>query len=742
MKRTAVAVFLSGGLLLPLVSSAVPEKDGLQVRVFDDRGKPLRSAVEFCYKRKAESYQCLQVDGTSGAVTVPKQVLSIRVEGENYGPFDVSPLELRISDRELLLRVPRKARLQVQGPEQDRDAPLVLSLYAAQDSVLRTPVLEETVAPSNRPWVVKIPSGDYILVISRADQAPQVEVIHPGPGEELQVISRAIGDGWSAVVRVLESDTLLPVSDATLTIRQPGPNDSPNEKPAVKGTRTDRMGLVALNGISNSLVHLVVRHPSFLTTDVAGLTSRRGTVALTEIFLKHGGELRATLTISGEPARAYNCRIRRRERGLQGSSPPTAIRVSTDDNGVCVAKRLQEGLYILEAVDPDGTAVSDLPVRVYEEALSEVDFALQPIQVLGRVFKDEDPAPQTRIELLQFSHYFGDVGTLVSPRGEVVTDDEGRFSTTVWTPGAYKFLIRENGTPGAPYSAVLERPREEITITIRSTGLQGMVIDERGNPVANAAVTLELSENGGDFVAQADEEGAFSFPFAETGEAELTGHARGYESSLPMRVTLGPDLPPPAINLTVRKLRSIHGVLLADGSPVSGAMIASVVQTSSGPTITDENGEFEVPASKGPLTRVLASGRDCPLSDFDVVNPEGEHPEKTVLTCMTGPSSILLRILDPENRPLQNIPVLLIRNGRPIPFWFLNSHQSRLGVAAVTDGSGRLSLVNLPFGHYQVYLMYGSSEEEVSAGSEETLVGSVTLGAYDSQEIIVTATTG
>jgi hypothetical protein len=57
-----------------------------------------------------------------------------------------------------------------------------------------------------------------------------------------------------------------------------------------------------------------------------------------------------------------------------------------------------------------------------------------------------------------------------------------------------------------------------------------------------------------------------------------------------------------------------------------------------------------------------------------------------------------------DDLPVQNASATIIQDGQLVPDWFLQAHLTRLGLSPVTDGGGRLSLVGLRPGVYEVFL--------------------------------------
>jgi hypothetical protein len=79
--------------------------------------------------------------------------------------------------------------------------------------------------------------------------------------------------------------------------------------------------------------------------------------------------------------------------------------------------------------------------------------------------------------------------------------------------------------------------------------------------------------------------------------------------------------------------------------------------------------------------------------------------------------------------------VFLRWNGRLLPRQVLLSHLTLLGLPFATGGSGKLTIVGLPPGDYDVFLGSGASEATISHGEKHGFLGSVHLDPFAAAEI-------
>jgi hypothetical protein len=176
------------------------------------------------------------------------------------------------------------------------------------------------------------------------------------------------------------------------------------------------------------------------------------------------------------------------------------------------------------------------------------------------------------------------------------------------------------------------------------------------------------------------------------------------------------------------------------GHPISGALVESrPVQYHAGarPLVgvvtTDAEGRFELPLSEGG-TRVFATGTGCPLVVFEL--PPGST--EPTLACPQAPAALVIDVRDPDGLVVAGQGILL-RSGRAvIPHRVLATHLARLGLPSASDGSGRLYLVGLAPGAYEVFLADETSEEALTAGLAAGLLSSVHLAPLSTTELAAT----
>jgi hypothetical protein len=148
----------------------------------------------------------------------------------------------------------------------------------------------------------------------------------------------------------------------------------------------------------------------------------------------------------------------------------------------------------------------------------------------------------------------------------------------------------------------------------------------------------------------------------------------------------------------------------------------------------DREGRFELPAVEGAATRVFATGAGCPLTSFTLVASE----EELILHCAELPASLELRFTDTQGKPVAGKSVFARREGVVIPEEVLAMHLTSLHLPTTTDGGGRLLLVGLAPGNYDLYLAEATNHELIASGSPHGFLTATSLAPLTTSELEVT----
>jgi hypothetical protein len=717
---------------LPLLTAApAGAAAGDLLELVDDRGEPLGAAVEVCFVQGLGT-DCVDRAPGAGPEALPDFDL-LRVEGPEHGPVSVRRRDLPAAeDGVRRLAVPRKARLRVRGAAGHR---LTAALHSMDDLDPVRPAYSLAV-PANAD--LRVPAGNWLLALEGRGAAPDLHHIPalPASGFEIRYRPRR---GWSLVVRATAKEDEAPVAGARVAVRAARPvgylppegQEAEPEAPP-RTAETIRAGLAFLSGIEDPVVDVEVRHPGFVGTTLPGISSTPGTLEVRDAALGKGATLEAPIRVDGEPAAGWRCALLDRSRP-SGSETSRELRaMEAGSEGVCRGERLQQGFYWLRVTSPDEGATAEREVQLYDGEAAAVAFDLSPIRVEGEAFRGREPVPGYAVHIYRLSETGS--SQLVEPVAEAVTDEDGAYEATVWDAGPHSFhLVGPDGRPADAEHADVQPPSVRVDFHLAPGEVEGIVVDEEGEPVAEAGLMVRWEMAGGGTSMgsrRTGEDGTFRFPLeAGGGILELTASHDGFRPET-LRVPVPEDTVPPPVVLTLRRGGLLEGRLVtAAGAPAAGATVQSFRVGADGglerraSTRTGADGGFELLPAEPPPTRLFATGPGCPLTAADVTDTS----EPVLLTCPDAPGTLLLRFVDGEGRPVAGELVLLRHGDLVIPLSVVLSHLSLLGQSTTSDGSGRLIVPGLPPGGYDVYLLRFTSEPLAAQGRPEGHAGSVTV---------------
>jgi hypothetical protein len=213
---------------------------------------------------------------------------------------------------------------------------------------------------------------------------------------------------------------------------------------------------------------------------------------------------------------------------------------------------------------------------------------------------------------------------------------------------------------------------------------------------------VSLSWESGSYALRGDESGAFDFSVEGSGTATLQAMARGYHRSASIDVPVVEGEETAEVIIRLKRQDKVTARLLSNGIPVARAVVASSGFEIPGIFESDSDGKVEIQLADGGVTTLFVSGPGCSLTHFDVLLPDDD--DVVDLNCASASSNISLNFVDADDHPVQNIGVTLFQGGKMVPDWFLQAHLQRLGLSPLTDGLGRLALVGMQPGSYDLFL--------------------------------------
>jgi hypothetical protein len=721
---------LPGALLAAILLAGGPAYAELQSFQFqDDQGLPIASDLQVCFVVGTRS-DCRPV---SGLADLPAEFSSLRIEGPDHGPLSLKRSDLKPdAEGRVLVKVPRKAELRILRRQKRR---LSLSLYPQDDASFRTPAFRTEVQADG--WL-KIPAGDHLASLSSEGQAPDLHLLSALPGSRMS-LTYAAREGWSLLLRCLSAKSRQALGDARVEVRGAEGFGAPGVPPAQAATAAK--GLAVVSGIRHALADATIEATGLLPRRVSGLSASRGTFAFREIDLEEGGTLRATVLLGGEPARDVACRVLEVNPNPMGPAPDPEVRHEgkTGADGIFKSGKLPAGPYVLRVRAEGGRSFLDRTVALTAGEETSVEVVLSRIRVSGAVLRGREPAPGYVVTLSDADEIKPNA-TSRDAEAEATADGEGKYEMVVWKPGEYfAILSSPEGSPATFRRLWLDRDEDDVDFYVEESGVGGAVVDEKGEPLPEAAVYFtwnQLSHR----MASTDSKGAFFFPVTEAGEGEVKVMKSGYVPTEPLAVAVRPEAPTPPLVVRMKKAAVIAGRILSAGGPAAGAAIQSYRMIPSGGavflgrTTSKPDGSFEVASAEAGPTSLYVSGAGCPLTSF-LVQP---GLNGVSLRCAGLPSSLELTLKDPQGKPLPGRTVLVRAQGSFIPAAVLIEHLGQFRIQAASDGMGRLFLVGLAPGSYDLYLGDVTSPEMVALGSPEGFLMSTSLAPFMTVEVEAT----
>jgi hypothetical protein len=723
--RIAAALFSAAFALA--FSQAVAKPASL--RLVDDRGKAVTGKLEVCFQIGTRN-DCVTAAGAP--VQVPPEFLSVRAEGPDHGPVSAPRQDLkRNPDGDLLLAVPRKALLQIGGSPESR---LSVSLYRQSDPSFRAPIFREEVRAGSS---LKVPAGEHLVSLTAAGRAPDLHLLSAKPGGSERLAYRA-RSGWSLVVRCRAAREGAPVQGARIDL---GAMEGYPPRGRTYAQISGKSGLALFSGLPFLLASARVDHPRLVPHQEEGISASPGTFAFREALLEEGGRLRATVTMDGKPLPGVGCQVLEYDPNPQGPAPePKAhFKGTTDEAGICRSGKIAAGPYTLRLAKPGSRTFLDRSVVLTNGEETAASIPVVPIRVHGTVLRGAQPAPSYVVSFSDENEIKPNA-TRRDAQAEATTDEQGEYETLLWSPADYVGAVRTpGGTPATHKRLHLESAEERVDFFLKEHDVAGIVLDEHDKPVEEVAVVLVWNRVSHRF-ARTDSTGSFSFPLTEDGRGMVRAGKPGYLEPAPIEVEARPDAYPPPLTIHLKRTGLLAGKILGSAGPVAGASLFSYrlepggTATPLGYATADGEGRFEVAAAEGAPTRVFATGAGCPLTPFDLT----PSPEETVLRCAELPASLELHFADARGKPVPGKSVFARKDGVVIPNEVLATHLSGLHLFAATDGGGRLLLVGLAPGSYDIYLGEATNPALIASGLPNGFLAASNLAPLTTTELEVT----
>ena len=405
----------------------------------------------------------------------------------------------------------------------------------------------------------------------------------------------------------------------------------------------------------------------------------------------------------------------------------------TDVKGIYRIEGLASGVYnLLYLKDADhprriARAVEGVRVRAGEDALADVE-VIEGRRLSGTLLdlSNGKPIPDSWVG------YFGPAWprSSGSSRG-AKTDEQGRFEFFVPPGDAHLSVMnRRDRNPEARRSLVVSEVRDPppVELKIRTAAVRGVVVDEEGAPVANAALASDM---GYTLVYATNDRGRFEFnppPGAAVFRilADHLDYARA--ESQPIDITKIPDSVRIVLSPT-KKTTVVGRAFGPDGKPLIGATASVYLKRGVGSwaqwgprATTDANGlyklrhvrkgdSFYVAIDKRGFTTASAqkiAKQTADRIEMESVGIEGQEAPRAAVRAA--------RVIEKATRTLTGY--LVDEHGRPFVGASVDFHSTK-HARGVSDREGMFELRGLPEGAVEIHVTaegYERLKKEVPAG--------------------------
>ncbi|MEO8550600.1 MAG: carboxypeptidase regulatory-like domain-containing protein, partial [Kofleriaceae bacterium] len=552
--------------------------------------------------------------------------------------------------------------------------------------------------------------------------------------EQSEPITLRMHEGSSAVVTVTDRVSATPIEGAEVELRS---------ALTWKAT-TNADGVAKLTGLGADFSPLVVRAKGYAET--ATMLTTSGNAAPIEhvvLSLARGAALSGRVVDdTGKPiAHARVVASSASEVLMVADSPRDAILTGAD--GSFSISILSAGTWRITASAGDFAPTTTAPIAVDgEHARSGIEVRLVADAVVRGTVTDANGAPVAAADVSVLVHGYVPWRT----RRQVITDANGTFAIRGLEPRAVDVVASHDTGASAVVPVDLAANREqEVRLTLDLTAeITGTVVDERGQPLADAHVIAEpewagattdraawsvrgvqetVTDQRGGFHVVGLPSGSYTVRAARPGAAESTlWLSRGVvarPSSAPIRIVV------PAAGRVLGKVQ------FADGKPATAFTIA-LGNTSPRP-ISTQDGTFAVAAPAGTYALTVA-GPGFVTTGHDVTIVEGTATDVGTLAVNAG-RSISGRVLDQTGIPVAGATVVAgsLLSGGGAELYI--QHESIAARETQTDADGRFVLAG--FAPTSLTILAGkpnagrSTSVQLPPGPE-----SVTL------DLVLTATSG
>jgi hypothetical protein len=290
---------------------------------------------------------------------------------------------------------------------------------------------------------------------------------------------------------------------------------------------SDAEGVFLLEGLDPGTCRAVIRAPGFAAWRRDGVEPDEVGADLGDIELDHGMVVVGRVVDrAGRPQTGISVEIS--EDAPYAYFPEAAA--TTDHDGWFRAEQLPAGRWVITASRGEATALATVELRLGGLRLEgEVWFGDRPVGGGHLVLNSSNAAGDGTVVMVQTDadrrRFFG----VDEPPRTIAVAGDGRFAADGVLPGVYTASYTPPEAGASPVSRELVVPQTELhrcLIRFSDAGLDGVVLDPDGRPVAGAMVLVVDRSNRRLADGYSDGDGVFRFTGLEVGAVRV-GAAHG-----------------------------------------------------------------------------------------------------------------------------------------------------------------------------------------------------------------------
>ena len=393
----------------------------------------------------------------------------------------------------------------------------------------------------------------------------------------------------------------------------------------------------------------------------------------------------------------------------------SVARETSDESGIFSLEGLPAGEYALRAFSTSHRPAEVPELQVSPRGATEVVVELRGgLEITGRVVDPTgEPVIGARVESHLALRRMGPIIYGMTHRDDlawaagdlgVLTDEDGRFRLERLPSGNRRILVRHADWAPTVVEPVAAGSRDLVVQVDRGTTIHGKVSTIDGEPIADASVSIYLTEEmfleenqRASVSVRTDEDGEFHSGPVRSGTAEIVVQATGYPRWV-------------SDDLVLHDGKTLDGVeiVLAEPSEVSGRIVDTAGRPIEGVQVSffsaqrpPERSRAESDAEGWFVAPTLSTGREYRWSashpDFRDLrgDPFVLHVDVDLGTIeLEAGLTLPGRVVTPTAQPLSSATVVLERR--------LEGHWTTEGERTVVDVDGTFAFSGLPAGEFRV----------------------------------------